>query len=140
MRHCPGAERRVRGKVPALTPAVERKFPVALFAQRVWLRDLNQITPSVAEVAVMMVVMVMMVMVEAARRHHDDVRPIVAVVMVVMMIIAVVMVMVVMIVLRHLDVIFPWLDGLLLLDRLQNPGGVRDRLEQFGVGIDFQCV
>jgi hypothetical protein len=37
MRHCPGpgAERRVRAEVPALTPTAERKFPDALFAQRV---------------------------------------------------------------------------------------------------------
>lgn len=91
-------------------------------------------------VAVMMVVVMVMMVVIVARRHHDDARPIVAVVMVVVMIIAVVVVMMVIIILRYLDVIFPRLDGLLLLDRLQNLDGIRDRLEQFGVRIDFQCV
>jgi hypothetical protein len=72
----------------------------------------------------MMVVMVMMMVVMPVRNDHDP-RSTISVVMVVVM----------MVILRELDVSVLCLRGPLLVDRLQQRARIRDRLQQFGIGV-----
>src|SRR5215469_6787353 len=87
---------------------------------------------------VMMVVMVMMVVIPAAGRHHIHARPVIAVVIAVAAPIA--MVMVVVIPLRHLHIAVRRFWRRLFIQGLQDLGGVRNRLQQLGVGVGLQRI
>jgi hypothetical protein len=73
-----------------------------------------------------MMVVVMMVMVVVMPMGHpdDDARPISVMVMVVVMVI-----------LRELNISILRRRGPLLVERLQQRAGIRDRLQQVGIGI-----
>ena len=83
---------------------------------------------------VMMVVMV--VVIPPAGRNHIDAWSvaIIAVVMVVMMMVVVV------VPLRHLHIAFRRFGRRLFIKRLQDFCGVRNRLEQLGIGVGLQRV
>jgi len=76
-----------------------------------------------SSIMVMMVVVMMVMVVMPMRHPDDDARPI-SVMMVVMMVI-----------LRELDIAVGGSRRPLLVDRLQQRGRIRDRLEQFGIGV-----
>ena len=70
------------------------------------------------------VVMVMVMMVVPMRDDHDPRSAI-----------SVVMMMVVMVILRELDIAVGGRRGPLFVDRLQEHARIRDRLQQFGIGV-----
>lgn len=75
----------------------------------------------------MVVVVVMMVMVVPMRPHHDH-RAVPVMMMVVVMV-------------AHLhDLSVGWLSALLAVHRLQDDAGIRDRLQQIGIGVCAQRV
>jgi hypothetical protein len=75
-----------------------------------------------------MMVMVVMMMVMPVRADHDA-RTAVGVVVMVMMVVR-----------RELDLSIPGRRGLLFVDGQQQGAGIRDWLQQIGVGIGLQCI